>query len=46
MVRLMHACMLMQDEHLGYTEHEQWGDLASMTDHRVLFSISEDRQVS
>ncbi|KAG1679962.1 hypothetical protein FOA52_007026 [Chlamydomonas sp. UWO 241] len=33
----------VQDEHLGYTESEEWGDAANVLDHGTLFAISENR---
>lgn len=45
---LLCTCVLCgQDELLGYTEREEWAELASIVDHAVLFNLREaDRQVS
>lgn len=44
---LLYICVPCgQDELLGYTEREEWAELASIVDHAVLFNLREaDRQV-
>lgn len=40
-----HTWWLLQDELLGYSEREEWGDMASAFDPGTLFSIGEDHRV-